>query len=195
LLRNARTGVLHATIVAVVSNHAEGGVFHVAQQYQVPFMHFTGPFNAEEYQKIIEVHGAEWVALSGWLKLAAGLDPQRTINIHPGPLPRFGGKGMYGKHVHAAVVEAFKAGEVTTSHVTMHFVTPQYDEGPVIFRYPILVEEGDDGPALGERVNKVEHGWQSYITNLVVNGLISWDGKDPKSLKVPEGYQFLEAKY
>ena len=62
-------------------------------------------------------------------------------------------------------------------------------------RYPILVEEGDDGPALGERVNKVEHGWQSYITNLVVNGLISWDGKDPKSLKVPEGYQFLEAKY
>ena len=134
LLRNARTGVLHATIVAVVSNHAEGGVFHVAQQYQVPFMHFTGPFNAEEYQKIIEVHGAEWVALSGWLKLAAGLDPQRTINIHPGPLPRFGGKGMYGKHVHAAVVEAFKAGEVTTSHVTMHFVTPQYDEGPVIFR-------------------------------------------------------------
>jgi len=193
LLRNIAAGVLRAQAVALVSNHPEGGVSRAAAKYQVPFVHFPGPYTAEEYQRIVEAHGAEWVALSGWLKLAAGLDPRRTFNIHPGPLPRFGGKGMYGHFVHEAVAKAAAAGEVTCSHVTMHFVTPKYDEGPVFFRYPVLVEAGDDGAAVAERVNRIEHGWQSYITDLVINEAIRWDGVDPTSLVVPPGYPFLRA--
>jgi len=178
-------------VVAVVSNHEHGGVRERANQLGISFIYFNGPFEAVEYQRIVRESGAEWVALSGWLKLVLGLDQQKTINIHPGPLPKFGGKGMYGYHVHEAVIEAYKRGEVTHSAVTMHFVTEIYDEGPMFFRFPVEVEEGDTGETLGKRVLEAEHKWQPIITSMVVNGEISWDGKDPKSLSLPPNYSFL----
>lgn len=91
---------------------------------------------------------------------------------------------MYGHHVHEAVVEAYKRGEVTHSAVTMHFVTEKYDEGPVFLAVPVPVEAGDTAETLGARVNATEHQWQPVATNLVVNGQIHWDGMDPKSLVV-----------
>jgi phosphoribosylglycinamide formyltransferase 1 len=178
-------------VVAVVSNHENGGVRGRAAKLGVKFIHFAGPFERDEYQRLVRETGAEWVALSGWLKLALGLDPAKTINIHPGPLPRFGGKGMYGHYVHDAVVEAYKNGEVTHGAVTMHFVTEVYDEGPVFFRFPVKVEEDDTGETLGARVLEEEHKWQPLITSQIVNSEISWDGENRDSLKVPEGYKYL----
>lgn len=191
LVENSRTGVLDAQIMAVISNHENGGVRQKADNLKIPFIHFSAPWDAEIYQKLVRDHEADLVCLSGWLKLVKGLDPAKTINIHPGPLPRFGGAGMFGHHVHEAVIAAFKAGEIKTSAVTMHFVTEKFDEGPVFFRYPVLIRDIDTSETLGERVNKIEHAWQSWITDLVIHGCISWDGKNPGSLKVPDGYKFL----
>ncbi len=191
LVRSAESGVLKAEIVAVVSNHEAGGVRKRAKRLGVPFVLFQGPFEASEYQKIIRETGAEWVALSGWLKLVVGLDPARTFNIHPGPLPRFGGKGMYGYHVHEAVVEASRRSEITHSAVTMHFVTSIYDEGPIIFSLPVEILADDTAETLGARVLEAEHEWQPKITNMIVTGEISWDSKDRQSLKVPTDYKFL----
>ncbi|MCL5093589.1 MAG: hypothetical protein M1355_00415 [Patescibacteria group bacterium] len=191
LAENARTGVLKAKIAAVVSNHENGGVRQKADKLGVKFIYFPEPYKPENYQKIVQDSGANWISLSGWLKLATGLDPKRTINIHPGPLPEFGGPGMYGHHVHEAVIKAKKEGKLENSAVSMHFVTEEYDKGPVFFRYPVLIRDEDTADSIDERVNKIEHGWQSFITNLVVNGEISWDGKDPDSLKVPDWYSFL----
>jgi len=191
LVENSRTGVLNAQIVAVVSNRESGGVKQKADKLGVPFIYFPEPWDQESYRKIVLLAGADFISLSGWLKRTIGLDTATTINIHPGLLPRFGGKGMYGHHVHEAVIEAYRKGEVKESAVSMHFVTEKYDEGPIFFKYPVLIRRNDTAETLGERVNKIEHGWQSYITNLVINGKISWDGKDPKSLKVPPGYPFL----
>ena len=191
LVKAEKSGKLNAEIVAVVSNHAEGGVSVKAERLGVPFILFSGPFEANEYQRIVKVNGAEWVALSGWLKLVAGLDPAKTFNIHPGPLPKFGGKGMYGHYVHEAVIEAYRRGEVTHSAVTMHFVTPVYDEGPIFFRFPVDILANDTAETLGARVNKAEHKWQPKITNMVVNSDISWDGQDERSLHVPDEYKFL----
>lgn len=173
--------VVGADLVGVVSNHAEGGVKERAQRLGVPFIHFPAPWSEEGYKEIVGRAGADFVVLSGWSKLAKGLDPRTTSNIHPGPLPRFGGAGMYGQHVHEAVL----ASGVSHSAVSMHFVTAQYDEGPVFFRYPVRVLAGDTAETLGARVNAVEHAWQPFITRLVVNGAISWDGEDPASLQVP----------
>src|SRR5882724_6426439 len=139
LVENARAGILRADIVAVVSNHAQGGVKKRADTLGIPFVLFEGPWTAEAYQKIVREHGADWVCLSGWLKKTAGLDPRRTVNIHPGPLPEFGGPGLYGHHVHEAVMAAFQAGKITHSGVSMHFVTDEYDRGPVFFRYPLII--------------------------------------------------------
>ena len=72
----------------------------------------TGPAltPAPGYRSLVRYFAADYVMLSGWLKLAAGLDPARTINIHPGPLPRFGGPKLYGHFVHNAVPGGASAG-------------------------------------------------------------------------------------
>jgi len=194
LVKATKTGDLDAEIVAVVSNHEHGGVREKADRLGVPFIYFPLPREAEDYSRIVQETGTEWIALSGWLKLVKGLDPARTINIHPGPLPRFGGKGMYGHYVHEAVMEAYKKSEVQNSAVTMHFVTPIYDEGPIIFQMPVPISPDDTAETLRARVNKVEHEWQPKITNLVVHEQIKWDGKDKPSLVVPEGYTHHQTK-
>ncbi len=186
---------LLADIVGVVSNHANGGVRARAGKLRIPFIHFSKPWNEERYQRIASVSEADFFALSGWLKLVVGLDAETkfnsttVFNVHPGPLPQFGGPGMYGHYVHEAVLTAFERKEIAHSAVSMHFVTPEYDQGPLFFNYRVPVW-GDDTPEdLGARVNHAEHYWQARITNLVVNGQIHWDGKDPASLVVPPGYE------
>ena len=174
--------ILNAEIVGVISNHAQGGVFQRAKKLGIPFIHFAGPFTAEAYHQIIlKFPLAEWFMLSGWLKKVEGIREQnsdynfrlgRIINIHPGPLPEFGGDGMYGHFVHEAVIKAFKAGEITQSAVTMHFVDPDYDTGPEIFQIPVLIREDDTPDTIASRVNEVERAWQSHVLSLVVNGTI-----------------------
>ncbi|MDP2650053.1 MAG: formyltransferase family protein, partial [bacterium] len=136
-----------------------------------------------------------WVALSGWLKKVEGLDPARTFNIHPALLSqfngRFGGSGMHGHHVHEAVKQALDAGEVTESGVTMHFVTDEYDRGPIFFEYKVPLQKGMPAEEIGEAVNKAEHEYQPKITNMVIHGEIAWDGKDPRTLTVPKDYKWL----
>ncbi|MDO8650001.1 MAG: formyltransferase family protein [Candidatus Berkelbacteria bacterium] len=180
---------LIADIVGVVSNHKDGGVRRHAEELGVPFEYFGGPYQARTYRRIVNDFEAEWVALSGWLKLVRGLNPRTTFNIHPGPLPEFGGEGMYGHKVHEAVIAAFKRGEITKSAVTMHFVTDRYDEGPTFFRFPVPIYEDDTPGSLQQRVNEFEHQWQPIITSCVVNSQISWNGLDPKSLIVSSRYQ------
>lgn len=76
----------------------------------------------------------------------------RLINTHPAPLPRFGGKGMFGEHVHKAVLQS----GVTTSAATVHLVDEEYDSGPVIAERPVPVLPNDDVDMLRERVQAVE---------------------------------------
>lgn len=180
LVNATKTGVLDARILAVVSNYENGGVRERADRLGIKFIHFTEPRTAEKYREITE--GADLVCLSGWLKLVTGLDPQKTINIHPGPLPKFGGAGMYGHHVHEAVIEAYKNNEIKNSAVSMHFVTEKYDEGPLFFSQSVPILPDDTAETLAKRVNEAEHKWQPVITQKVLSGEISWDGKNPESL-------------
>ena len=212
----SRSGILNADIVAVVSNHERGGVRERADRLGVPFIYLNlaRHTNILEnvgmlYQEVVRKSGAEWVALSGWMKQVKGLDPKHTFNIHPallsqlgGPSPRhsglrpreggrFGGKGMYGTSLYEAVKAAFDTGEITETGVSMHFVTEEMDRGPVFFEFRVPLQKGMSAEEIAKAVNVAEHKWQPKITNMVVHGEISWDGKDPKSLVVPAGYQYL----
>ena len=191
LVAASQGGTLDAEIVAVVSNHANGGVRERADRLNVPFVHFPAPWGSEDYRTIVSGFRPDHIALSGWLKMVSGLDPKITFNIHPGPLPRFGGPKMFGHHVHKAVLAAYRACTIRHSAVSMHFVTEEYDKGPVFFKMPVNVYSDDTVDAVGSRVNNVEHLWQPVITNLVVHGQISWDGQNPNSLRVPKDYQYL----
>lgn len=191
LVERSRDGMLSARIVAVVSNHPDGGVKAKADILAIPFRHFVGPWTAESYRAIAEELGGEWFLLSGWLKPVRGLDSRRTINIHPAPLPGFGGRGMYGLKLHQAVLDAYRRGEISASAVCMHFVTEEYDAGPVFFRRPVRIKPDDTVETLASRVNQAEHLWQPYITDMVVRRKICWDGQNPSSLVVPAGYRRL----
>lgn len=207
---------LDADIVAAVSNHERGGVHERAMRLGIPFAYFNPPEHsyilknvriscgsvAEAYRDIVEKTGAEWVALSGWLRQVSGLDPRRTFNIHPALLSqldhsstllrasRFGGRGMYGHHIHEAVKAALDAGEITESGLTMHFVTDEMDRGPAFFEHRVPLTQGMTADDIAKAVNKAEHEWQPKITNMVVHGEIRWDGKSPASLTTPEGYSY-----
>jgi phosphoribosylglycinamide formyltransferase-1 len=166
--------VLDAQIIGVISNHQNGGVRKRADTLHIPFDYWPGPYDAKGYRTFVEKYQADFVMCSGWLKFVRGLDPARTVNIHPGPLPRFGGTGMYGHHVHEAVMAAYHRGEIIQSAVTMHFVDEAaYDHGPIIFQMPVLIRPDDDAETLAKRVNEKERAWQSHILNMVVHQHIS----------------------
>lgn len=201
----SKSGILDAEIVAAVSNHEQGGVRERADRLGIPFIYFNPSVHSNvlqnvgmSYQEIVRKSGAEWVALSGWMRQVKWLDPRRTFNIHPALLSfdhgRFGGAGMYGHHVHEAVKAAFDAGEITESGFTMHFVTDEFDRGPAFFEYRIPLQKGMTVDEIAKMVNIAEHAWQPKITNMIVHGEISWDGKNPDSLTVPPGYKYLPKK-
>jgi len=110
---------------------------------------------------------ANWIALAGFLKPFPVLAQfqNRTINIHPALLPKFGGKGMYGIKVHEAVIAA---GE-TESGATIHFASEQYDEGPIIARVKVPVYPSDTAEVLAARVFQAE----CDLYPKVLDGLIS----------------------
>jgi phosphoribosylglycinamide formyltransferase-1 len=180
MVRASRTRppILEAWICAVVSNHFGGGVWQKAEILGVRSECWVGPYLAAGYQNFVKYFKADYVMLSGWLKLVAGLDPARTINIHPGPLPRFGGPKLYGHYVHEAVMAAYHRGEITHSAVTMHFVDPVYDRGPVFFALPVPIEPNDTPETLAARVNQAEHAWQPRVLNYVVQGQVRLAGQE-----------------
>jgi phosphoribosylglycinamide formyltransferase-1 len=101
-------------------------------------------------------HGVELIVLSGYLRQ---LGPQtlgryagRILNIHPGPLPDFGGHGMYGRRVHEAVLAA----GVAESGIVIHLVDEEYDRGPVIAARTVPVQPGDTPETLEARVTALE---------------------------------------
>jgi folate-dependent phosphoribosylglycinamide formyltransferase PurN len=180
--------------IVIVSNHADGGVRRKADALQIPFYYFRGPYTIEGYRDLIreisEDTGVDmddwWYALSGWFKKVYWLNPVRTFNIHPAPLPRFA--GMYGEGLHRAVWESYQNGEITEGEIVMQFVThisPKYDDGPIFFRTGIPL----CGLASYEEYRKIvriyEHNFQPLLAELVMRGDISWDGVNPESLITP----------
>ena len=182
--------VLDAHIVGVISNHPHGGVRRKADALHIPFEYWAGPFDPKGYRTFVEKYRADFIMCSGWLKYIKGLDPAKTVNIHPGPLPLFGGPGMYGHYVHEAVMAAYHRGEITQSAVTIHFVDDiAFDHGPIIFQMPVWIRPDDDAVTLAQRVNEKERAWQSHILNLVVHrhiylkdGQVFYEGDAPKRL-------------
>ena len=198
LLEQRVMGIVQMEPVAVVSNHENGGVRAHAEAMGVPFHHMGPPWDETSYLTIIKKLMPDFIVLSGWLKLLVGHDPQRTINIHPGPLPLTA--GLHGDAVHQRAMQAYQRGEIKYSAVTMHFVTERYDEGPVFFQCPVAIEDGDDWKSLKKRVNAAEHQLQPFMTNLILREIIycsrvgrKADGSPIFRVVAPEWYGFHKA--
>lgn len=110
----------------------------------------------EEMVALLRDRDVDLVVLAGYLRKIGPRTLEgfsgRIINTHPAPLPRFGGKGMYGEHVHRAVLES----GATESAATVHLVDPEYDTGRVIAERSVPIHDDDDVPRLRERVRRAE---------------------------------------
>jgi formyltetrahydrofolate-dependent phosphoribosylglycinamide formyltransferase len=112
---------------------------------------------AAEMLSALAHSGIDLIALAGYLRLlpaeVIASFRDRIVNIHPALLPAFGGRGMYGLHVHRAVIAA----GCTVSGATVHFVDERYDEGRVLVQWPVPVRPDDTPESLAARVLEVEH--------------------------------------
>jgi phosphoribosylglycinamide formyltransferase-1 len=144
-----------ARVVRVVSNRAEAGALERARRAAVATSVLRDPTDSAEL--LATLADAELVVLAGYLKLVppavVARFRHRMINIHPALLPAFGGPGMYGRRVHAAVL----ASGARQSGATVHYVDEHYDRGPIIAQRAVPVAPDDTPDSLARRVLAVEH--------------------------------------
>ena len=116
----------------------------------------------------------DYVAMAGFLKLAPVPEDfaGRVINIHPALIPAFCGHGMYGRHVHQAVLDY--GAKITGC--TVHFVDNEYDHGPIIWQQPVPVFDDDTADSLAARVFETEKEAYPHVLSLLAAGKIKRDG-------------------
>ncbi len=140
----------------VIGSKADAPAIHAARELglKTAIVEFGEPFE-QEMAKALE--GSDWICLAGFLRLLpesiVNKWDHRILNIHPALLPKFGGKGMYGIHVHEAVIAAGEA----ESGCTVHYVTKNYDDGDVIRQERCPVLPDDTPEVLAARVLALEH--------------------------------------
>jgi formyltetrahydrofolate-dependent phosphoribosylglycinamide formyltransferase len=151
-----------ARIALVISDRPEAGALARASAAGVPaqVVPVTGRSDAEVTAAtlaLLEEHAIGLVALAGYLRLVPAAVIRayqgRIVNIHPALLPAFGGQGMYGARVHAAVL----ASGARVSGPSVHYVTEAYDQGGIIAQWPVPVLPDDTAATLAARVLLVEH--------------------------------------
>ena len=152
-----------ARISLVLSNNSGAGILGIARANTLPAIHLSQKQFPDERSfagtilSTLSEYGVNFIALAGYMKQVPGAVVaayrNRIVNIHPALLPRFGGPGMYGTHVHEAVIAS---GE-KVSGATVHYVDEEYDHGPIVLQLTVPVLPGDTPESLAARVLAAEH--------------------------------------
>ncbi|MCM1510696.1 MAG: phosphoribosylglycinamide formyltransferase [Clostridium sp.] len=146
-----------ADVAVVVSNRKDAFVLQRAMSHGIPSVIISKQQLEEEQDFVLKtVAGCDYIILAGFLlRIPDYLTerfPRKIINIHPSLLPKFGGKGMWGRHVHEAVKEA---GETETG-ITVHYVTPEIDKGSHIAQFRVMLQEDDSVEDIEKKVRILE---------------------------------------
>jgi phosphoribosylglycinamide formyltransferase-1 len=153
----------NAQICLVISNNSSAGILEIARANSLSAIHLsqqqfpTETAYVDALIALLRQHGVNFIALAGYMKRlpsrVVGLFHGRIVNIHPALLPKFGGKGMYGHHVHEAVIAS---GE-KLSGATVHIVDEEYDHGAVVLQRTVEVSPDDTPETLAAKVLRIEH--------------------------------------
>jgi phosphoribosylglycinamide formyltransferase-1 len=170
-------GQLEAEARLLVSNNRSAAALAFAADAGVPALVIATQADPEgadaRLAEEMAAHGVEIIVLSGYLRQLGprtlGRYAGKVLNIHPGPLPAFGGHGMYGRRVHEAVIAA----GVAESGVCIHLVDEEYDRGPVIARRSVPVVAGDTVEALEARVTALEPEFYVETLRRISQGALS----------------------
>jgi len=163
-----------ARVVLVGCDQPQAGVLARAWELGVPSYLFNGArLKDGTVQQELQGQRIDLVVLAGFLRLIpvdlVKAFQNRIVNIHPALLPKYGGKGMYGHHVHEAVIAA----KEKESGITIHFVNEQYDKGEHLFQAtcPVLPEDTPD--TLAARIHALEHAHYPEVVEKLVNTIIN----------------------
>lgn len=152
-----------ARVVLIVCNNPKAGIIEIAQQENIPVLVVEKGKFEQGYVPELKNAGIDLIVLAGFLwKVPSSLInafPGSIINIHPALLPRHGGKGMYGRKVHEAVLAAREK----ESGITIHYVDEFYDHGSIIYQATCPVYESDTADSLAQRVQELEHRYYPSI--------------------------------
>ena len=176
LIDATKAGILSARIVLVVSNRRDAYGLERAAKENIDTFVFKSkkyPTPEEAGQALLSEltgHEVDYIATAGYLRLLPAevvrAYRNRIVNIHPALLPKYGGKGMYGHHVHEAVL----ASGDKESGVTVHLVNEIYDDGQILeqARVPVLPDDSPDD--LAARVLKQEHKFYARVLEKLIKG-------------------------
>jgi formyltetrahydrofolate-dependent phosphoribosylglycinamide formyltransferase len=162
-------------VALVISDRAGAGALERARRHGIPALHLPVRDRpeeavADELLAACSAHDIGLIALAGYLRLVpppvTAAYSASIINIHPALLPAFGGPGMYGLHVHRAVIAA----GCTVSGATVHRVTDAYDAGRIIAQWPVPVLPGDTAEELAARVRTIEHLLYPAVVRALAGG-------------------------
>lgn len=183
ILHAIEHGMLPARVTLVVCNKAEAGALEIARSRNIPSVHISQQaFPAEDsyVAKLLELlarHEADIIALAGYLKRISSPVVQKfrnkILNVHPALLPSFGGPGMYGMHVHEAVIQS----GAKISGATVHVVDEEYDRGPIVLQKAVDVAESDTPESLAAKVLKVEHEIYPLALKAFAEGRVKIEGR------------------
>ncbi|MFN8667818.1 MAG: phosphoribosylglycinamide formyltransferase [Gemmatimonadaceae bacterium] len=171
-------------IVLVACDRASAGALERARGLGIAAVAMDREQRTSGMLALLARHGIDLVVLAGYLRMIPAEVTRayrgRIVNIHPALLPAFGGPGMYGHHVHEAVVA--RGARITGA--TVHFVDEEYDHGPIIAQWPVPVFPGDDADTVARRVLAVEHALFPRVVQQLAAGVITL-GDDGRVLGAP----------
>jgi phosphoribosylglycinamide formyltransferase 1 len=182
----AAEGKLPVDIRLVISSSAKAGGLHFARAANLPTEIFLRSKFESDQSYGDAVFSAcrscevDYVLMAGFLKLAPVPEDfaGRVVNIHPALIPAFCGQGMYGHHVHQAVLDY--GAKITGC--TVHFVDNEYDRGPIIWQQPVPVLENDTADTLAARVFEAEKEAYPHVLKLLAAGKVAIEGRQVRVL-------------
>jgi len=161
-----------AKVKLVLSNKPDAGVLGRAERLGIESFVFTREmfYHSNDVIEQLVVNKIDLIILAGFLWLVPdnilNKFQNRIINIHPALLPKYGGKGMYGHHVHETVL----ANHEKKSGITIHYVNDIYDEGQIIFQKEIEVLPDDSPDSLAARIHELEYEFYPKIIENILSG-------------------------
>lgn len=157
----------------VLTNNASAPIIESAQKEGIHVIVRSNEWttNGASLLEICEENGVDWVVLAGYLRLIPSSFLERyhnrVINLHPSLLPKYGGKGMYGRKVHEAVL----ANDELISGITIHFVNERFDEGRIIAQFTCEIEPDETVETLEKKIHQLEHSYLPVVVYHTLNNI------------------------
>jgi len=167
-----------ARVVLLVSGKSDAPVVEKARRLRVPIVIISRRSlgNPDDLIRILKAEKIDAVVLLGFLWLIPPAIIRafegRILNLHPSLLPAFGGKGMYGMHVHKAVVAA----GAEKSGISLHLVDEAYDRGPIVAQYALDVHSGESAEDLAKRIHQLEQKHVPQAVDQFLKGISPFSG-------------------